>query len=289
MPQIFLAIGVLAVSTSPLLIRLAQPVSPLTIAASRVLIAGIILGLIGGRQWKQVATLSARELLLFGLSGLALATHFALWIWSLALTSTTASVSLVATQPIFAGVFGWLLLGEGFRRQELLGIALAAVGCVILAGGDLGGTSSRALLGDALSIGGAITVPIYLLIGRFLRERVPLLAYLSFVNLVAGACLLVVGLGIGEISWSGFSQGDYLALIGLGLVPSVIGHTSLNYCVRFVPVHLVSLGILVEPVAAALSTWLVFAEVPPVHAAVGGAIIVVGIYAGFGRQAPAPA
>ncbi len=94
MPQIFLAIGVLAVSTSPLLIRLAQPVSPLTIAASRVLIAGIILALLGAKQWTEITALGRRELALFLISGLALATHFALWIWSLALTSTTASVSL---------------------------------------------------------------------------------------------------------------------------------------------------------------------------------------------------
>jgi drug/metabolite transporter (DMT)-like permease len=287
MPQVFLAIGILAVSTAPLFIRLAQPTSPILIAAARVLIAGVVLGLFAGRSWSRILQLPIKKFALCILSGLALALHFGLWIWSLSLTSTTASVALVATQPIFAGLLGYLLLDEGFRRQESYGMAVAVIGTLVLAGADLGGTSSDALIGDALALGGAIAVPAYLLVGRALRDDVPLLAYLSLVNLVAGAALLIVGGGIG-VSFEGIGQEEYLAMIALGLVCSVLGHTMLNHCVRLVPVHLVSLGILVEPVLASLSTWAVFGEVPTVPAAVGGLIIIFGIYVGFGwRRAEA--
>ena len=283
MPQIFLAIGVLVVSTAPALIRLAQPLPPLTIAAFRVLLAGIVLLLLSGRQLKEIKALSRRSLSLLAASGLALGAHFALWIASLSLTSTSASVALVATQPVFAGLLGVVFLGEGFRRQELWGIGLAGVGCLVLAGGDLGGTSSDALLGDAMSLAGAITVAAYLLIGRALRQSVPLLAYLALVNLVAAGVLFATGAAIG-MEWSGYGQWDYLAVLFLALGPSVVGHTLINDCVRRVPVHLVSLGILVEPVAATLSTWLFFQEVPSIASAVGEAIIVIGIYVGFGLQ-----
>jgi len=281
MPQVFLAIGILAVSTAPLFIRLAQPASPITIAATRVLIAGIVLSVAAGPSWKRIVGLPIRKFLLCVFAGLALALHFALWIWSLSLTSTTASVSLVATQPIFAGLLGYLVLREGFRRQEGFGMLIAGIGTMVLAGGDLGGVSSDALSGDALALGGAVAVPAYLLVGRVLRDDVPLLAYLAFVNLVAGLALLAVGHFVG-VSWRGLGQEEYLAMIALGLVCSVLGHTLLNYCVRLVPVHLVSLGILVEPVAASFSTWVVFDEVPSAHAALGGVIIVAGIYFGFG-------
>ena len=281
MPQVFLAIGILAVSTAPLFIRLAQPTSPILIAAARVLIAGVVLGLFAGRSWKRILQLPVKKLGFCVLAGLALALHFALWIWSLSLTSTTASVALVATQPIFAGILGYLLLKEGFRRQESYGMAIAALGTLVLAGGDFGGTSSDALIGDALALGGAIAVPAYLIIGRALRDDVPLVAYLALVNLVAGAALLIVGGGI-RVSFTGIGQEEFLAMIALGLVCSVLGHTLLNHCVRVVPVHLVSLGILVEPVIASLSTWVVFEEVPTAPAALGGFIIVFGIYVGFG-------
>lgn len=281
MPQVFLAIGILAVSTAPLFIRLAQPASPIVIAAARVLIAGVVLAVLGGRSWGQIVRLPVRKLGLVALAGLALALHFALWIWSLALTSTTASVALVATQPIFAGILGYLILKEGFRRQESYGMAIAALGTLVLAGGDLGGTSSDALMGDGLALAGAVAVPAYLLVGRALREEVPLLPYLAFVNLVAGIALLICGAALG-VSLDGLGQEELLAMIALGLVCSVLGHTLLNYCVRLVPVHLVSLGILVEPVVASLSTWGVFGEVPSLHAALGGLTIIAGIYIGFG-------
>jgi drug/metabolite transporter (DMT)-like permease len=287
MPHLYLTIAVLAVSAAPLLIRLAQPAPALVIAAARVLLAALVLGLWGWRQWADIIRLRRRELALILLSGLSLAAHFALWIRSLSLTSTSASVALVATQPIFAGLMGYLVMREGFRRQEIIGVILAGIGSLILAGGDLGGTSSDALLGDALALGGAIAVPAYLLIGRALRDRVSLLAYLSAVNAVAGVALVLGAFAMGlnwELVSSKVGTEELLALLGLGLVCSVLGHTLLNYCVRLVPVHLVSLGILVEPVVATLSTWIVFNEVPSVHVGIGGGIIVIGIYAGFGWQ-----
>ena len=281
MPQVFLAIGILAVSTAPLFIRLAQPASPILIAGARVCIAGVVLALVSGRSWHRIFQLSVRKLALIALAGLALALHFALWIWSLSLTSTTASVALVATQPIFAGILGYIALREGFRRQESFGMAIAALGTLVLAGGDFGGTSNDALIGDMLALGGAVAVPAYLLIGRALREHVPLLPYLAVVNLVAGAALLACGLAL-DVTFAGVGREEFLAMIALGLVCSVLGHTLLNHCVRLVPVHLVSLGILVDPVVATLSTWGVFGEKPSLHAALGGLTIIAGIYVGFG-------
>ena len=287
MPTLFLTIGVLAVSAAPLLIRLAEPVPPLLIAASRVALAAIVLALLSGKQWIEIVRLRPREQGLIVVAGLALAAHFGLWIASFPLTSTSASVALVATQPVFAGLLGYLFIGEGFRRQELVGVGLALTGSLVLAGGDLGGGSSDAILGDALALGGAAMVPVYLLAGRVLGNKIPILPYLSAVNAVAGIALVGLAMASG-LSMEGaaavLGQEEVLALLGLGLLCSVVGHTSLNYCVRLVPVHLVSLGILVEPVVATLSTWLLLGEVPNAHTLVGGAVIIIGIYVGFGWQ-----
>jgi drug/metabolite transporter (DMT)-like permease len=55
----------------------------------------------------------------------------------------------------------------------------------------------------------------------------------------------------------------------------------LNAAVLVTPAHLGALAILGEPVGSSLITWGVFGEEPPVHAAIGGAIVLVGIAAGF--------
>ena len=74
-------------------------------------------------------------------------------------------------------------------------------------------------------------------------------------------------------------------MAGGAVIASLGGHTLLNLAVRSTPTHLVALAILGEPVGATLLTWALFAEVPPAHAALGGAVILGGIVVGItGRR-----
>jgi drug/metabolite transporter (DMT)-like permease len=277
------ALGILAVSTSAPLIRWAAPAPPLLVAAGRVCLAALLLSCLAGRSLAQIARVPRRELALCALSGLLLAAHFGLWITSLYYTSTAASVALVATQPIFGGLLAWLFLGEGITRRELAGIAVAAVGCLVLAGGDLGGARPGALAGDALALGGALTAGGYFVVGRHMRVALPLGAYLAAVNIVAGA-VLAAALLVAGAPVRGFATSDYVAIAACAVIPSMVGHSLLNWTVRRVPVHLVSLAGLGEPVGASLLTWLIFAEAPPAAAVAGGLIILAGIALGFVRR-----
>jgi drug/metabolite transporter (DMT)-like permease len=281
-PQFLLALGILAVSTSAPLIRWAEPAPPLLVAAGRVCLAAVILALIAGRSLAAVLRLPRRELLLCALSGLLLAAHFGAWITSLYYTSTAASVALVATQPIFGGALAWIFLGEGIGRREAFGITIAACGCVVLAGGDLD-AGRGALIGDGLALAGALTAGGYYVVGRRMRTALPLSTYLATVNVVAGTLLAATAL-LAATPLRGFAPTDYIAIVGCALVPSIVGHTLLNWTVRRVRVHLVALAGLGEPIGASLLTWLFFAEAPPTHAALGGAVILVGIALGFIRR-----
>ena len=283
MRSAFLIIAVLAVSTSAALVRWAAPAPPLLVAAGRVCLAALVLSAIAGRSLRELARLPARELLLCAASGLLLGAHFGLWITSLYYTSTAASLALVATQPVFCGLIAWALLGEGMTRREGIGIAIAGVGCVVLAGGDLGSASRGALAGDGLALAGAVTAAGYFVLGRRMRVALPLAAYLAAVNLVAGA-VLAAALVVSGTPVRGFAATDYVAIAGCALIPSVVGHSLLNWTVRRVRVHLVSLAGLGEPIAASLLTWLLFAERPPAHAVAGGLVILAGIALGFVRR-----
>jgi len=277
-----LVLAILAISTAAPLVRWAAPAPAPLVAASRVAIAALVLAAVAGRDLRAVLRLPRRELILCAVSGLLLGAHFGVWIASLTYTSTAASVALVTTQPVFAGLLGWLFLGERIARREALGIGIAAVGCALLAGGDVHGADGRALLGDALALCGAVTAAGYFVVGRRLRAALPLGAYLAAVNAVAAValCGLVAATGTPVL---GFAGEDYLAMVLAALVASVIGHTLLNWSVRRVPVHLVALGILGEPVGASLLAWLFLGEAPPGHAVLGGAVILAGIAVGFAR------
>ena len=282
--RLFLAI--LAISTGAPFARWAHPAPSLAIASLRVSVAAILLVVAGWRDLPALRVLGPRDRRLVALSGALLAVHFAAWIGSLALTSTAASVSIVCTSPMFAALFG-LLLGDRVSVRELAGIVIAGVGCAVLAGGDwrVGG---RAVLGDVLALVGAASGAAYLVVGRRLRASLPLLPYLGVVNAIAAVMLIAVTTATG-VSLIDLPQHTYLACLCGGAIASFIGHSLINAAVRTTPTHLVALAVLGEPFGSSVITWLAFGEQPPVHAVIGGAIVMIGIAVSFVRPTRAAA
>lgn len=277
-----LPLAILAVSTGAPFARWAAPSPAIAIAALRVGFAAILLSLAGARELGELRKLRARERGLVVLSGALLGLHFGSWIASLSFTSTAASVALVCTNPVFAALFGRVFLGDRVTRRELGGIAIAAVGCAVLAGGDWS-AGGDALIGDALALVGAASAAAYLVVGRTLRASVPLFPYLGCVNAIAGVGLAITAVAMGA-DLTALPAHSYVACAGAALVASFIGHSLLNAAVRTTPTHLVALAVLGEPIGSSLITWVAFDEQPPIYAAVGGAIVLGGIAVGFVRR-----
>ena len=276
-----LLLAILAISTGAPFARWAEPAPALAIAALRVGIASLLLVAAGWRELPKLREVPAGERRWIAVAGALLAVHFGSWIASLSFTSTAASVALVTTNPIFAALFG-LLLGDRVTRREVVGIAVAAAGCSVLAGGDWR-AGGDALVGDGLALVGAASAAGYLVVGRRLRASVPLLPYLGTINALAAAALVIAAL-LGGANLAALPGHSYVACAGAALCASFLGHSLLNAAVRTTPTHLVTLAVLGEPVGAALITWAAFGEQPPVHAAFGGAIVLAGIAIGFAKR-----
>jgi drug/metabolite transporter (DMT)-like permease len=282
-----LLLAIAAISTGAPFVRWAAPAPPIAIAALRVTFASALLLAAGWRDLGSLARIARRDRPLVALSGVLLAIHFGSWIASLSFTSTAASVALVCTNPIFAALFGQLL-GDRVTPRELLGMAIAAAGCAVLAQGDWQ-AGGDALVGDALALLGAASSAAYLVVGRRLRTAVPLLPYLGAVNAIAAIALATCALALGA-PLTALPAQSYAACAGAAVVWSFIGHSLLNAAVRVTPAHVVALVMLGEPIGSSLITWAAFGEQPPLHAVVGGAVVLGGIAIGFARRAsPGPA
>jgi drug/metabolite transporter (DMT)-like permease len=63
----------------------------------------------------------------------------------------------------------------------------------------------------------------------------------------------------------------------------MLGHTGMNYAVRYVPAYAVTLAALAEPIGSTLIAWLLpaIAEVPSGRTLLGGAAILIGIVLGL--------
>ena len=277
-PYLTLFVGVLAVSFAAIFIRLADA-PPLVIAAYRLTIASIILIPIASiKSMRGLKKLSRRDMLLILLSSISLALHFGLWITSLSYTSIASSVVLVTSHPAFVAIISYFLWGERLNRLTIGGIAIALIGVIVI---NYGGFTfgSQALLGNLLALLAGFVVAVYLIIGSQLRARINLLSYLTLIYSCAAVILLIATVISGH-SFFGYSPTTYIMLILLALVPQLIGHSSLNLAVRLVPVTLVSVAILGEPVGATLLGWLIprIGEIPTVNEIVGGLLVLGGIF-----------
>jgi drug/metabolite transporter (DMT)-like permease len=234
-----IAVGVVAVSTGAVLVRLAAGASPLAVAAWRLVLASVVLVPIALARGT-LRTLQRKDLALGVLSGAALAVHFVLWISSLGLTSGASSGLFVSPHPIFVGVHpdSWM--------------------------------------GNLLALGGGLFAAVYFLIGRRLRPHVSLVDYTAITYGTAAALTLVACL-VFRVRLVGFPPPTYLWLALLAIGPQLIGHSTFNWALRHLPAAKVSVLVLGEPVGAAFLAYLVFGETLTWLGALGATILLAGI------------
>jgi len=267
-------LGILAVGASAIFIRLADAPA-LGIAFWRCTLGVIALVPVAALGRERVP--KGRNLWAGVVAGVALGAHFGTWIASLDYTSVAASVVLVSTTPIFVAVAAYLLFGERTSILSFAGIALAIAGTVVIAGGGRG-AGDAAFFGNALALVGAVTMAVYVLIGRSLRTGgVGALSYSIVGYSAAALALLPVALASGAQLW-GYSTTTWFWLFVITLGPQLLGHTVLNWALEYVPASIVSGAVLAEPVIAALLAWLVLEEKPGLATLLGGLVVLAGLY-----------
>jgi drug/metabolite transporter (DMT)-like permease len=277
------AVGVLAVSAAAIFIRLAEAPA-IGVAFWRCALGAALLlppALVRRDRFPR-----GRDLWVGIASGIALGAHFGFWISSLDHTSVAASVVLVSTQPVFVAILAYLIFGERTSPLSFAGILAALVGTAIIAGDDTVG--SAALLGNALALAGAVTVAVYVLVGRYSRTGgIGVLPYSVVVYSAAALALLPVALVLDVRLW-GYSSETWFWLWAITLGPQLMGHTVFNWALRYVEASVISGTILAEPVISSLLAWLVLSETPGLPTILGGCVVLIGLFLLLrGRSVPA--
>lgn len=271
-----LALGVIAVSWAAIFIRLAEAPT-LSVAAYRLGLSAVPVSAFAlARRRAELARLRHGEWLLLSASGAALALHFATWIASLSRTTVASSVALVTTQPVWVALLSALVLREPVRLQGALAVLVATAGGITIAGADIA-LSGEALLGDVLALVGAVCAAVYFIVGRRVRPAISLASYVGVVYSVAAVLLLAAALVAGA-PLSGFSARTWTMLVLLAVVPQLLGHSALNWALRYLSAPFVSVTILGEPVISTLLAIPILGEWPGPVRVVGGAVTLAGVY-----------
>ncbi len=296
-------VAILAVSTASIFIRFAQNdgAPSLVIAALRLTFATLILAPIAlTKHLEEIKRFTLNEILLGVFSGIFLAVHFATWISSLEYTSVASSVVFVSTGPLWVALLSPLLLKEHLARTAIFGLGLSLAGGTIIGLSDAciwdAGLScpalqdvmqGRAMWGNFLALLGALTVTGYLIIGRKLRSRVSLVPYIFMVYGMAAIALIVIMFVSGNSPF-GFAPKTYGWIFLLAALPQLIGHSTYNWALKYLPAALVAVMTLGEPIGSAILAFFILNETPTLATLFGGALILAGIYLASRQTNPKP-
>lgn len=217
-------------------------------------------------------------------SGAFLALHFGFWVTSLDYTSLTHSLLFVTAHPLVI-LIGMILFVRKPNGMELIGGIAAFAGAAIsmLDAGDVQGDRSVTFFGDQLAFLGAVFVVGYFVCGRVLREWMPLFIYAFPVTLLGGLLLIPASMLL-EADYSQYGAFGYIGhetlvwFVLLAFIAGILGHTGLNYCLKYVSPLLISISVTLEPVLGSIIGWMFFSTgVPGMWTWIGGPILMLGI------------
>ncbi|MES2179204.1 MAG: DMT family transporter [Gemmatimonadota bacterium] len=280
-----LAAALLGISMSGPLVRLSHA-HPLAIATWRLGFSLVVIAamLVLTGEWRALLRLTRVEVGIAAGAGVMLAFHFWSWNASVQLTSVAASVMLVNMQPVVVAVLSAVWLHERPTSRQWAGIVVGILGAIIVASPDLlhaqGVTAAhpRAILGDILALVGAVTAAIYYVAGRRLRTTLGLWPYVA---LVYGVCLLslIALVWLNDAPLAPQPPRELGIFVALALGPMLLGHTGLNWALKYSPAYVVNVTLLGEPIGATLIAALLpgIREVPGPATFVGGAVVLAGI------------
>lgn len=209
------------------------------------------------------------------LAGAFFAGDLAFWHLSLHHTSVANATLLANAAPVFVVIGGWVLFRRRVRRTFLGGMALALAGGACLVGGTLSLDPAN-LRGDAYGVATAVFLASYLMAVERLRAHFSAATIMLWTSIGTAAALLPVALATGETMVAVTPYG-WAMLLGLGLVSHAGGQGLIAYALAHLPASLAAVGLLFEPVAAAVMAIIVLAEPLSAWQTVGGGIILWGI------------
>jgi len=192
------------------------------------------------------------------------------------LSSVSSCVVLANTTPIWAAVLTPLLAHEAIEARVRRGIFCSFLGVLVIEGPALF-SGEGAWQGDMLALGAGLLAALYLLCGSRARVHFSIGSYLLVCYGAATAVLFVAVLAT-DTPLTGYSNETLVWVVLLGLISQLIGHSTFNWALRYLSAAVVSLSLLVEPILTALWAWLILSEPPTWLVAIGGLIVLSGVW-----------
>lgn len=253
---LLMLVGTASGASAFVMIRISD-MHPVLLAASRLLLAAVLLTPLfivqvrkEGIRWKNFG--------LSALSGCLLGLHFIAWNIGARLTYGANANLIVNIQPVFLPFIVFALYREKITVPEIIGTVIALSGIVLLTGSSLrlGGTH---LMGDIMCLVAMVFAAFYLALAK--RNTKSIFVYVVPLYYVGGVfCFIVSLFFVNPVQQ--FSTKEILCVVALAAIPTITGHTIVNYCMKVLRSQIVSVLNLIQILFASVYAYVFFGEIP---------------------------
>jgi drug/metabolite transporter (DMT)-like permease len=272
MIYLILGLGIFSCSTAVIFIKLSD-VHPFLLAGYRTILAAALLLPLFVRQFREHRIHLGWHYLL---PAATLAAHFITWTIGARATDAANATLIVNMAPLAMPFFLFMLMGEVLNWREIAGTILALAGVFALAGRDYA-IAREHFAGDVISLISMLLFALYLALGRLHRGVPGIWLYVVPVYGLCGVFCLVAAAPVTDLARI-FSVREYLLLLALALVPTIIGHSCLNYALKHLRGQAVSICNLGQIFFASVMAFFLFGEVPQPIFYIACTLIGAGIY-----------
>ncbi len=270
-------LGGVAIGSAAIFMRLA-PVAPSAAAFWRMALsipvfALFILATPTGRQ--QLQQVDRQQLVQMAVVGFWFAVDLFFWHWAVSRTTVANATLLANLASVFTVVVGFFLFRETFSKLFIAGLVLAMAGAATLVGQNAA-YSPQYLVGDFLGLLTALALTGYIITAAKARTVLSTTMLMAGSAVVSAALLLAPAM-LADGTFIPATANGWLPLIGLALVTHILGQGLIIYGLAHISAAYGSIGLLIQPVVAAILAWLIFNEaLGPLHMA-GAVMILAGI------------
>ena len=278
LPLFAVALAVFAWGFGPLFVK-GIDASFNTIVFWRVLIGTLVaVGfayLTGGR-------ITFRLLVIAFPAGVCFALSFIFGFASFQETSIVNATLIPALQPVLILLFATRLMGERRSRTELSFAALAFFGVVmVVAGASSDGAS---LEGNIFAVLNLLVFTAYFLLGKRARDA-DVHAWSFLAAVFIGACVVALPWAlITSHDLDAIQGADWLLLVGLVLLPGMVGHGLMTWAHHYVDVTITSMMTLANPVVSIVGAWILYDQELSPEQLAGGVVVLVALGAILRKQ-----
>lgn len=257
-------------------------IEPYSLAFGRWALAGLLLGAVAWRElWRERAHLRAAwpQYLLLGFCGMLVC---GAWVYLGAHTTTAMNIALIyAASPVLIAMGAVLWLGETFRWQQVVGVALALTGVVhvVVQGQWLALASVQWVAGDLWIVAAMLAWAAYALLQKLWPSPLGSTARLAAIS--AGGVAVLFPCAVWEQLQPATPAWTWQAtamVVAAALAPGLAAYWLYGATQKILGASRVAVTLYLGPLYAALAAWGVLGEPLGSHHWAGAALILPGVY-----------